>query len=138
MPPPQNDKLLKMCHLRQGLRIYFVEKLFSVLKIFNFCFFEPCQDLPNLWLHDEYKYMGQDAFLNISLETQLIKSPNLANWYIKARKIIFRNFLNNLFQVLFNLATCSNYSIINYVKIPVFHFFEKVNEGQLKMVNVNY
>ena len=23
------------------------------------------------------------------------------------------------------------------VKIPVFHFFEKVNEGQLKMVNVN-
>ena len=33
------------------------------------------------------------------------------------------------FQVLFNLATCSNYSIISYVKIPVFHFFEKVNKG---------
>ena len=26
----------------------------------------------------------------------------------------------------------------NYVKIPVFCFFEKVNKGQLKMVNVNY
>ena len=41
-------------------------------------------------------------------------------------------------QVLFNLATCSNYSITSYVKIPVFHFFEKVNKRQLKMVNVNY
>ena len=43
-----------------------------------------------------------------------------------------------MFQALFNLATCSNYSIINYVKIPVFHFFEKVNKWHLKMVNVNY
>ena len=42
------------------------------------------------------------------------------------------------FQVLFNLATCSNYSITNHVKIPVFHFMEKVNKGQLKMVNVNF
>ena len=42
------------------------------------------------------------------------------------------------FQVLFNLANCSNYSTTNYVKIPVFHFLEKVKKGQLKMVNVNY
>ena len=32
----------------------------------------------------------------------------------------------------FNLATCSNYSLTIYVKIPVFHAFEKVNKGQLK------
>ena len=38
-------------------------------------------------------------------------------------------------QVLFSLAT---YSVINDVKIPLFHFFEKVNKGQLKMVNVSY
>ena len=31
-----------------------------------------------------------------------------------------------------------NYSIIEYAKIPVFHFFEKVNKGQLKMVYVNH
>ena len=43
-----------------------------------------------------------------------------------------------MFQVLFNLATCYNYSITNYVKIPVFHFVEKVNKGESKMVNVNY
>ena len=40
------------------------------------------------------------------------------------------------FQVLFNLATWSNYSITNYIKIPVFHFLAKVNEGHLKLVNV--
>ena len=33
-----------------------------------------------------------------------------------------------MFQFLFNLATCSNYSITNYVKIPMFHVFEKVFE----------
>ena len=33
------------------------------------------------------------------------------------------------FQALFNLATCSNNTVNNYVTIPVFHFFEKVNKG---------
>ena len=42
------------------------------------------------------------------------------------------------FQVLFNLATCCNYLITSYVKIPVFHFFEKVKKRQLKMLNVTY
>ena len=42
------------------------------------------------------------------------------------------------FQVLFNLATFSNYSVTNHFKIPVFHFFEKVNKGQLKMESVQY
>ena len=30
--------------------------------------------------HGEYQYMRQGAFLNISFEPQLIKSPNLVNW----------------------------------------------------------
>ena len=42
------------------------------------------------------------------------------------------------FQVLSNLATYSNYLITNYIKIPMFHFFGKVNKGQSKMVNVNF
>ena len=42
------------------------------------------------------------------------------------------------FKAFFNLTTYSNYSITNYLKILVFYFFEKVNKGQLKMVNVNY
>ena len=39
------------------------------------------------------------------------------------------------FQALFNLAACSNYSTTNYVKFPV---FQRVNKGELKMVNINY
>ena len=42
------------------------------------------------------------------------------------------------FLVIFYSVTFSNYSITNYVKIPMFHFFEKVNKGQLKMVNIKY
>ena len=30
--------------------------------------------------HDEYQYIRQSTFSNISFEPQLIKSPNLANW----------------------------------------------------------
>ena len=41
-------------------------------------------------------------------------------------------------QALFNLATCSNYSITNYVKFPVFLFFKRVIKGELKMINTNY
>ena len=41
-------------------------------------------------------------------------------------------------QVLFNLATCSNYSITHYFTILVFTFFEKVNKEHVKMVSVNY
>ena len=43
-----------------------------------------------------------------------------------------------MFQALFNLATCYNYSTTNYVKILVFLFMEKVNKGQLTMVKLNY
>ena len=42
------------------------------------------------------------------------------------------------FQAHFNLATCSNYSVTNYVKFPVFNFFERVNKLELKIVNINY
>ena len=47
-------------------------------------------------LRHEYEYMRQGAFLNICFEPQLMKSPNLANWQIYARAIIFSNLLNNL------------------------------------------
>ena len=42
------------------------------------------------------------------------------------------------FQVLFNLASFSNYSINDYVKIPVFHVFNKENKRHSKMVNIDY
>ena len=42
------------------------------------------------------------------------------------------------FQALTKLATCSNYLLTNYVKFSVFHSFEKVNKGELKIANINY
>ena len=41
------------------------------------------------------------------------------------------------FQVPFNLETCSNCSITNYVKFPVFQFFENVNKVELKMIKID-
>ena len=58
---------------------YFVEKLCSVLKILKFLSFYTSHDLPNLRRHDEYQYMRQGAFLNMSFEPQLMKLPNLAH-----------------------------------------------------------
>ena len=40
--------------------------------------------------------MRQGAFLNISFEPHLTKSPNLANSYIIAKAIILTNLLNNM------------------------------------------
>ena len=87
--------------------------------------------------------MRRGAFFNISFEPQLDNSPNLVLIDISKHNNFEESYeqfwwTRAKFQVLFNLATCSNHSITNCVKIPVFPFFEKVNKGQLKMVNVNY
>ena len=79
---------------------------------------------------------NEGAFLNITFEPQLIKSPNLpidrcfhtGNDFHKS----FERLGGLGIQILFNLAICSSYSRINYVKMPVFQFLEKVNKGQLK------
>ena len=83
----------------------------------------------------------EGAFLNISFEPQL-KSHH--TWPTDRHKqgqyfsAIFwtTSWTGAKLQVLSNLATSFKYSITSYVKIPVFHFFEKVKKGQLKMVNV--
>ena len=88
-------------------------------------------------------------FLNVSFEPQLQPQPqpqvsklgqlvdiSKGNNFPESFETIWMTGIK--FQTLFNLATCSNYSITNYVKIPVFRFFEKVSKGQLKMVNVNH
>ena len=56
-----------------------------------------------------------------------------------SKALVFSNLSHNSKDWGFvNLEICSSYSITTYVKISVFQFFEKVNKGQLKMVNVNY
>ena len=96
-------QLLKMCHLRHRLRIFlFCTKIMfrsQDIQVFVFLtipwFTESVTS--RVWvLRHEYEYMRQGAFLNICFEPQLMKSPNLANWQIYVRAIIFSNLLNNL------------------------------------------
>ena len=84
--------LLKICHLRQRLRIFlFCRKIMfhsQDVQVFAFLAIPLfTESVTSLWvLVHETRYI----ILNISFEPQLIKSPNLAN------KIIFSNLLNNL------------------------------------------
>ena len=84
--------------------------------------------------------MREGAFLNISFEPQLIKSPNLVYWYKQGQSFtkVFCTILRpgDKFQVLFSLATCSSYSVTNYIKIPVFHLFWKDEKEAFR--NVKY
>ena len=62
---------------------------------------------------------------------------------VKLQALVFRNLskirrTGTKFQALFSLATCTSYSIISYIKISMFHFFEKAIKGRLKTVSVNY
>ena len=91
-------------------------------------YFWASHNLPNLWCHDEYYHIRQGALLNISFEPKPIKYPNVTNYRYKQGEknsgifwTIWRT--GAKFQVLFNSATCSNYSINNYGMILVFHFF---------------
>ena len=115
-----------MCHLWHRLWIFLFRRkvMFRSQDIQVFVFLTiPC--LPNLWRHDEYQYMRQGAFLNISFEPQLQIWPTDRYKQEQQFSVIFWTIWRTgaKFQVLFNLATCSSHPIINYVKIPVFHFF---------------
>ena len=81
----------------------------------------------------------ETGFLNISSEPELIKSPNLTNWYKQTRTIIFRNILNNLkdwgyvpgpFQFSHLLQLLNN----QLCQDSTVSFFWKVNKWNL-MVN---
>ena len=83
--------------------------------------------------------MRQGAFLNIYLLNN--NSWSHQTWPINRHKqrqyfsVVFWTIWRTgaRFQVFFHLQTCPNYSITNYVKIPVLDSFEKVNKGQLKI-----
>ena len=99
--------------------------------------------LSNLWHQDEYWCMRQGAFLNISFELRLINPPTWSIDRYKQEQYISKIFwtiwrTGAKFQALFNLATCTSSSVTNYVKFPVFHFFEKVNKREFKIVNISY
>ena len=86
-------------------------------------------DMVHFWIY----LLNQNS---LSGQTWPNDRHNQGQWFSGISWTIWRT--GAKFQVLFNLATCSNYSITSYVKIPVSYSFEKVNKGQLKIVSVNY
>ena len=145
LPLLKNDNFSKCFIWDTGWEFfYFVEKLCFVLKIFKVLYFQPSHDLLNLW---------RDVMMSISTWDRMHFGIYLLNqnslthqtWSIDRYKK--RQYFSEIFwtiwrtgakfQVLFNLATCSNYSVTNYVEFPFFHFFERVNKGVLKVVNIN-
>ena len=136
-----------MCHLRHTLKFFLFHR-----KVI-FC----SQDIQALYFNHSMIYQICDVMMIIStwdrvhFEIYLLnhKSLTLHAWSIDGYNqgqyfcdIFWTNWMTGAkFQALFNLATSSNYSITNYVKFSVFHFFffffERVNKEELKMVN-NY
>ena len=125
-----------MCHLKHRLRTFLFRRniMFHSQDIQVFVFL----NIP--WFT---KSVSQDAFLNYlwnhnswSYQTWSVDRYKELQYFSVIFWTIWRT--GTRFLVLFNLTTCPNYSITIHVKIPVFHFFEKVNKGQLKMVYFNH
>ena len=129
-----------MCHLRQKLRILFSFRKFMSrsqnIQVYVYLTIGWFNKSLTSWWDKVYFWiylLNHGSMSHQTLPTDGYKQGQYFSgvfwtiWWARAK-----------FQVLFNLATCSNYTITSYVKSPVFHFFEKVNKGRLKMVNVNY
>ena len=134
-----------MCHLRRRLRIFLFHRkvmslsqdiqvfvIFNNPKIYKICdvmMSISTWDKVHFWLYllNHNSLSHQTWSIDRCKQGQYFSGIFSTIWSTGAR-----------FQVLFNLATCSNHSITNYCKIPVFHFFKNVNNRQLNMVNVNY
>ena len=127
-----------MCHLRQKLKIFsFCRKImfrFQVIQVFcNFNHLMIYQICDVMMSTGDKVYVGIYYLNQSSLSHQTWPIV----WYKPEQTFsgifwkIWR--IGAMFQVLFNLATCST-----YVKIPEFHFFEKLDKGHLKMVSLNY
>ena len=130
-----------MCYLSHRLKFFcFIEKLCSVLKIFKFLYHPMIYQIWDVMMSiSTWDRMHFLIFLLnrnwLTHQTWLVDRHKEGQYFSEISWTIWRT--RAKFQALFNLATCSNYSITSYVMFPVFHFFERVNKGELKMVNIS-
>ena len=130
-----------MCHLRHTLRITLFHRkvMFHSLntQIFIFLTISWFTKSVTSWLsisiwdrvHFWIYLLNHNSLIH---QTLSIDKYEQEQYFSETFSTIWRT--GAMFQALFNLATCPNYSISNYVKISAF----QVNKGQLKIVNVNY
>ena len=132
-----------MCYLRHKLRVFFIlwKRYVLFSRYSSFCIFnhlmiyQICEVMMSISTWDKVHFwiylLNHNSLSHHTWPTDRYKQGQYFSgifWTILRTR--------GKFQDLFNLTTCSKYSITSYVKIPVFHFFEKVKKGQLKMVNV--
>ena len=134
-----------MCHLSHRLKIYLfrMKIIFRIFVFSRFCIFDNpmiyqiCDVMVSISIWDRVHFWIY--LLNHNLLSHQTRPINRSK-----KRQYFSGFFWTIgrtgarFQVLFNLAICSNYLITNYATMPVFWFFEKLYKGQLKMVHVNY
>ena len=132
-----------MCYLRQKLRTFLFGgnvpfSRYSSLCIFNhLMIYQICDFIMSISTWDRLHFwIYLLHHTSLSHHTRPTDRYKQRQYFSGIFSTIWRT--GTKLQVLFNLATCSNYSITTWVKIPVFHIFEKLNKGQLIMVNVNY
>ena len=130
-----------MCHLRHRLRIFLFHRKVKFhsqdIQVFVFLIIPWFTRSVMSWWADRVHFGIH--LLNCNSLNHQTRPSKQGHYFSGIFWTIWRT--GAKFLVLFNLATCSNYSITNYIKIPVFHFFlflffEKVNKGHFKMVNV--
>ena len=128
-----------MCHLRHRLRIFLFDKRIMVhsrdIQVFVFltiwCFTKSVM----AWWVLVHEAQCFNIFWTTTHQTWSIDRHKQGQYFSEIIWAIQKT--GAKFQALFNLATCSNYSRTNCVKFPKLHFFERVNKGELKMVNIN-
>ena len=133
-----------MCYLWHILRIFLFRRkvMFHSWDIHFFCIFNHPMIYKIFdvmmgisiwaWVHFWIYLLNENKLSHQTLAIDRHKQGQYSSWNFW---IIWRTGAKS--WVLFNLPTGSKYSTANYIKIPVL-VLEKVNKGQLKMVNINY
>ena len=119
-----------MCHLRDKLRIFSFHRkvmFFSEdIQVFVFLTIRWFTKSVTSWwvlVHATgciFEYIFNHN--SLSHQTRSIDRYKQGQYFSETSWIIWRT--EAKFQALFNLATCSNYLITNYVMFPAFHFLK--------------
>ena len=119
----------KVIFCSQDIQVFCVFNHPMIYQIFDIMMSISTWDRVHFWIY----LLSHDS---LSHQTWLVDRYKQGQYFSGIFWTIWRT--GAKFQALFNLATCTNYSITNYITTLVFHFFVKVNKRHFKMLNVNY
>ena len=137
MPPLWNDNFWKCTMFWKYVLKYDLFSRYSRLCIFNHLMIYQISDVMmsiSIWCRVHF-WIYTLKHNSLTHQTWSVNRYKQGEYFSQIFWTIWRT--GAKFQTLFSLVTCSNYSITYFNKFPVFHFSERVNKGELKVVNVN-